>query len=261
MAGQLQGLLPGDLGDLGEASVSLRWIEDTIDLLISHYSDVSDETGLVESELGDSRKRHLELIAHLLLCGQRLFLSITELKTDALSAIFTRNIEANLTRPHEGIQSNGYSEVLPTVSPDIILQSPFWKRVVIPLYCATSLRSSDLLSHGNVTAPHGRLLATLNEQSREKKRTPVALVRHLLQIVSVCAAMFPAGGCWTTKNYGCWYQLPLTDNEENLFDSRVIIPPRNILGSSPEDLAILLNIIAGILTVHGEMSGDSSLQL
>ena len=53
VVGQLQGLLPGDLGDLGEASLGLRWMEDTIDMLISRYSDISDETGLVETQIED----------------------------------------------------------------------------------------------------------------------------------------------------------------------------------------------------------------
>lgn len=254
----MQGLLPGDLGDLGEASLSLRWIEDSIDMLIAKYNDVSDGTGAVETRLNDSHLRHLQLVVHLLACGQRLYLCEAELATDALWPIMLKVAEANLTRPGEAIQHNGVSEDLPIVAPEIILQSPFWKFVLLPLLRSASRSSITLLQ----SSTHCRnLLAALEKACNEERAPPSTLTRHLLQIVSICASMYPAGACWMTNSHSSWYELPLNHEEEKSLDTQAIIPPRCIQGSSVEDFTIIINVICGILALNGEMNGDTNLQI
>eukprot|EP00977_Amphora_coffeiformis_P010157 scaffold2363_cov159-Amphora_coffeaeformis.AAC.19 len=261
VAGQIQGLLPGDLGDLGDASFTLRWIEDSIDMLISKYNDVSDGTGVVETRLNDSRLKHLQLVAHLLACGQRLFLCEAELETDALLPIMLKVVDANLTRLGEAIQPKGVSEDLPMVAPEIILQSPFWRTILIPLLRNASRSPKTLLENTGNSTHYGNLLAALEKACNKERAPSVALMRHLLQIVSVCASVYPAGACWMTTSHSSWYELPLNYEEEKILDTQAIIPPRCIQGSSMEDLAIILNVVSGIMAFNGDITGDTNLQI
>ena len=261
VAGQLQGRLPGDLGELGDGSLTLSWMEDTVEMLITRYSDVSDETGLVQSSLGDKHEKHLELIARLLYSAQRLYLCRAELETDALSSILTRVIGKNLTDPDNFRPNTQLTEELPRTAPDVIVQSPFWKTVLVPLLIAANVSPSTLLENARPSSHYAGLLASLEMAvSSGRKDTPRTLTRHLLQIVSVCASLFPVGACWVTNSHTSWYAMPFSEGEENRLDANMIVPPRYIPGCAPEDLAIVLNTLYGILKVYGELDGDANIQ-
>jgi hypothetical protein len=262
VAGQLQGRLPGDLGDLGQGSLTLSWLEDTIEMLMARYNDDSDENGLARRRLSENLEKHLELISRLLCTAHRIYLCRAETDTDSLSLTITKAIGNSLTDPDKIIRPPGCTEELPQVAPDVIVQSPFWRFVVVPLLSVSSTPSVNLLQSAVESSWYTSLLECLERavvSSRNNSRSTVA--RHLLQLVSVCASLFPAGACWTTNSHASWYKIPLTNEEENHLDARVLVPPRYIPGSSPEDLAVLLNTLLGVLELHGEMDGDLCVQI
>lgn len=231
-----------------------------IDVSISRYTDKSDESGVAGSRLGDSQLKQLELISQLLASAQRVHLMQAEMKTDALETIAEKVVEACLTRPEDTIQQQPVVDELPAAAASVVLRSPFWKYVLMPLASCLPNSSTGLLEGIDQAARHGEILGEMGDQAREGTTTSTISARALLQILSVCSSLFPAGACWTSRSQSCWYELPLS-RDDDFIDSGAVLPIRYVQGSTPEDLAIVVSTVGRILESHGDMNGDSDVQL
>jgi hypothetical protein len=251
VAGTLQGLMPGDLGDLGAASWTL---EKAIRLLgILTLAD-NMETGSSSIGSNDVNTTKLELIARVMACTQRLYLSDaawskSEDPTQELISIIEDSAHVDdFLRPQMGNPDED------SYAPALIAKSPFVDLILGHLYrlapgsptleTVPSGASPDEIGQSSLSNPLLLYLAQNDDNVRTNSKDLV----KLLQIVTACAEAFPSGSCWMTRTQR-WCELGPVDDE---LDEDIL----QVNAGTPDDLAVVVYVVANILELHGGHTGD-----
>jgi hypothetical protein len=265
LAGELQGNPTGDLGDLDRGSLKDRYITDLLHLVMSDVGKVIEvEKGRRRSfqwsALDLRQRRHIELLARLLAIAQRRYLNQIELDSmdgdlnDALSKLLKKRAEGSdkWEDPKECRDS--------ACSPAVIIDSPFMKYVVHKL-CLGNGSNSEMQKRINSDRGDAELeyvadypaLKLLKEKAESSGASQIAL----LSIICACVEVFPAGECWTsTIGSSSWHRLDLPSDSSSSIGDRVLY----CHSSLPDDLGLLLSLLAEMLETNGGPRGELTLQ-
>ena len=249
-AGALQGALPGDLGNLGNATLSIGLVNDLLQLALGRHGE-----SLESSSVDEIQQTQLALGAHLIACAQRRCLcSLEHEKIEN----HTRHLADFLDRiPKIDEISHSGNDSLATSTPDpgsVISHAPFFKHILQRLYDAavqkTTTRPSDATkSLDEKSLP---LLNILRKNASKANHSEgSSKIISLLQIVEKCASEFPAGVCWASS-CSCWLELPDIGETESNYS--------HIHTCDSKDLATVIVVVAKVLECHGDHNGDVGCQ-
>ena len=264
VAGKIQGLIDGDLGDLGSASLTERQLMDLLDLGINdvvkafendaNAATVSRKRRLDRSNQGvwcpvdDRQKLQLEVVTRLLSCAQRLYISRESWNAldnpdemlGTLLKVPSSNkdgewVEPELTEAQE----------LPV---GVLAKSP-WMHFILRKLTLRKYGHNDteeLAIDGNKN-PFNVVLQLISNDN-ETLESPVPY----LAIIAASAECFPAGECWASSATENWNRFVPEDKRRG-----------EVMwchGSSAFDLVSLLSILAKLLEEHGQPESDSRAQ-
>jgi hypothetical protein len=251
VAGTLQGLMPGDLGDLGAASWPL---DKAIRLLGILTLTGNMKSGNSSQGSNDVNTAKLELIARVMACAQRLYLSAaawskSEDPTQELISFIEDSAHVDdFLRPQTG---NTDEDSYPSA---VVAKSPFVDLILRRLYRLApgspnleSAPSGESQEESELSGLSDPLLVHLAQNDDNVRTNSEDLVK-LLQIVSACAEAFPSGSCWMTQTQR-WCELGPVDDD---LDEDMI----QINAGTPDDLAVVVHVVANILELHGGHTGD-----
>jgi hypothetical protein len=281
VAGKIQGLLTGDFGSLGKASFTEKQVSSLLQLAIDDVEKIASmqestsashrrQKGrhVVWRELVYRKRQHLELVARLMACAQRLYLSRVE-----WALLDDQNEElTNMLGSYDGPGDDWIEPKLPGKEPcpvEEFAASPWVEYVIRNLYEAApqavedlqgdnsmimfSQESTNQTTTSNATIPslNFPILKYLSNGSAKYDSSPISAL-SFLPIVGACAEAFPAGECWTSSSQNNWHRLSSTDpqREEVL----------HCHGCSPDDLSIIIYLLSNLLNVHGGPGGDIAIQ-
>lgn len=243
--------MPGDLGDLGAASWTL---EKAIRLYGILTLTDNMETGSSSNGSNDVSTTKLELVARVMACAQRLYLSDaawrkSEDTTQELISFIEDSAHVDdFLRPQSGNPGED------SYAPVVVAKSPFVDLILGHLYrlapgsptldSVSSGASSDESELSSLSYP---LLVHLAQNDDNVPTNSEDLVK-LLQIVSACAEAFPNGSCWMTRTQR-WCELGPVDDE---LDEDVL----QVNAGTPDDLAVVVHVVANILELHGGHTSD-----
>ncbi|KAG7361239.1 phosphatidylinositol 3- and 4-kinase [Nitzschia inconspicua] len=269
VAGNIQGRLSDDLGDLGAASLSEKHLTELLRLVVGSTSKVLETS---ESNAGTSnrrtrnqkspgqtlwrrldlrQRRHLELASRLLACAQRLFLAregAKELPIDKLKSLVTAS---NTGR--DGLSPSKYMPGHPRLSVEVLSRSPWMSTIVSGLVATLNIASSNLpTKNGRVDTSeimHDSLLPAIDllviDNSIQQKES----VLSCLAIVAACCECFPYGQCWASSPAENWQQ--------QIFENENVV---QIHACSQSDLGLLLHLLSDLLETNGRPDSESSVQ-
>jgi hypothetical protein len=243
--------MPGDLGDLGAASLSLKKAARLLAVLIMTGHMKTDKAGHKSNDVHTTK---LELIARVMACTQRLYLSDAAWSkrkdpTQELISFIEDSAHADdFLRPQTGKPDED------SYAPAVVAKSPFVDQILRHLYrlapgspTLESVPPSESQDQGGLPDLSYPLLAHLAQNDDNVHTDAKDLVR-LLQIVSACAEAFPSGSCWMTSTQR-WYELgPVNDD----LDEDVL----QLNAGAPDDLAVVVHCVTNILELHGGHTGD-----
>ena len=259
-AGELSGLMPGDLGDLGEASLTPRVIDDLLQLAMDRNGEVSSSSRVGDAttiNLDEMQQTQLELIVRLLACGQRISLCRLEQERMGNRTLLLFDMIDRIRKPDDLVLTNESSEAFAASSATVAAKTPFMNYVLNGLYIAASAALSARLKTSSSSQPdhdHLPIITELANSIDSDSRPPMDPVttRSLLQIVAACAEAFPSGACWASRSLSSWSEIP---NEGREFEYN-----RHVHGCAPHDLAAVVLVVANILDAHGDHNGDAECQ-
>jgi len=265
VAGKLQGLETGGLGDLGEASLSARHINQLLDATMT-CNLKQDKPSIQVSEF---ERVHLELTAKLLACAQWRYIGSKEWNESG------NPTESLITMVQDDVHIEDYLRIseIPTAqktpnlgASTIMEHSPFVSHVLRPLYdnalpdgmvglgadckpvSKESRQDPDLK-----TVLEGQPLLKALSSNTTATATNVAALAPLLQTLSAAAETFPGGCCWTSSCLPShWRRLPVVKEWK--------MRPLWSLVCSPDDLATVVLAVACVLFSHGGASGNENVQ-
>ena len=280
MAGKIQGLLTGDFGSLGKASFTEKQVSSLLQLAIDNIEKIvkrQESTSashrhqkgrhVVWRELLYRQRQHLELVARLMACAQRLYLSRVEW---ALLDDQTEEL-TNMLGSYDGPGEDWIEPKLTGKEACPVKEfaaSPWVEYVIRNLYEAAPLAVEDLqgdssmivlsqessnqtTSNATIPSLNFPILKYLSKGSTKYDSAPISAV-SFLPIVGACAEAFPAGECWTSSSQNNWHRLSSTDPQTE----EVI----HCHGCSPDDLSIIIYLLSNLLNVHGGSGGDNTIQ-
>ncbi|KAL7571734.1 hypothetical protein ACA910_002833 [Epithemia clementina (nom. ined.)] len=259
-AGEIRGLLPGDLGDLGKASLSPRLIDDLLQLVMDRNGELSalSRAGDLETtSLDEIQQTQLELTARLMACGQRIVLCQLEQQNMSNKKQLLFDMIDKLPKLDDLPRMGEVSESFAANSSVVVAKAPFMRHVLKGLHSTASVtlsaRSSQPTeSHSDGT--HLSIIMALKAEASGEKRPSIdpTTTRTLLQIVAACAEAFPSGACWASRSMSCWFVVPnkLRKLENN----------RHVHGCVPDDLAAVVSVVGDVLDSHGDHNGDAECQ-
>ena len=274
VAGKIQGLVDGDLGDLGSASLSERQLLYLLDLCINDVVKVFDKAGAAVTvgrkrlqkmsnqtlwcPVDNRQQLMLEVVAKLLACAQRLYMS-----REGWNALENpdERLEALLKVPSANKDDEWSDPDLPEMEeepPARILAKCPWMHLVLrklmpPKHGA---RCSDPTSADKIKDQFGsacienplRPVLKLIANDNDTHESPIPY----LAIIGASAEFFPGGECWALsaiENWRCF--IP-----EDKLRGEVIW----YHGSSTFDLISLLSILSNLLEEHGQPESVPSIQ-
>jgi hypothetical protein len=252
-AGKLMGYLPGDLGDMGLASLTFSQV---LTLLSGTCNTTALTKLLKRKELFDwpvsfEVQGHLELCARLLSCGQRYYISDAECRlVEDPEALLLSMIEApeDDDTPEWVLFRERKLAKVPTCSPSIVLASPFYEYILAPLSRLIDRQHFQL--HGSL--PILNALYELPISALKQSDIKIQNIA-LLQILGACTELFPSGACWASISQSSWKELRLdSDNLTKRF--------RQIRCCTPDDLAGIVSLVVSMLEMHGGPSGEADVQ-
>lgn len=280
MAGKIQGLLTGDFGSLGKASFTEKQVSSLLQLAID---DIEKIVSMKESTSASHRQKkgrhvvwrqllyrqrqHLELVARLMACAQRLYLSRVE-----WALLDDQNEElTNMLGSYDGQGDDWIEPKLPGKEPcpvEEFAASPWVKYVIRNLYEAAPQAVEDLQGDNsmimlsqestnqttsNTTIPslNFPILKYLAKGSTKFDSSPISAL-SFLPIVGACAEAFPAGECWTSSSQNNWHRLSSMDPQKE----EVL----HCHGCSPDDLSMIIYLLSNLLNAHGGPGGDIAIQ-
>ena len=268
VAGKIQGLLDGDLGDLGAASLTERQVLDILNLGIHDTVKVFEKENMntaIESRtkrqklssqalwrpLETRQQLHLELIARLLACAQRLYMAregwdALDRPDDTLEGFWKIRGPNN-----DGDWVDPEPPEVEKVSIQVLAECP-WMSLILPNIIPSNdcaIPSKPDIS-GAITPIQNPLYSVLKllEKEEYSRASPIPY----LAIIGACAELFPAGECWTSSTTENWHCFTPKDTlrDEVIYSH----------GSSPFDLTVLLSILLKLLAQHGSPEGDPRAQ-
>ncbi|CAB9503037.1 protein kinase TEL1 [Seminavis robusta] len=287
-AATLRGLMPGELGDLGEATLTAKEIGLILSIVLSSLTAVQPtltvKNRISWNTLDVTIQRHLELCARLLACAQRQFLVDQEwMLLEDPNAFFVRIVKEFSRDDDEVKRLSSSDATYPSCSPAIMAKSPWATQILAPLIQNFPLGSnkgtdatvpmdidgsnsqsltpslSQSLSQGaslgsNSQSLQHPLLEAINVVGNNEQSEPaMRSSRALLLIIAACAEAFPSGRCWTSTSHKHWFPL----NPENLDVESTV----HVNCSSPTDFAILVHVVSNVLEASGGSNGDQELQI
>jgi hypothetical protein len=261
-AGQLQGLMSGDLGTLGRATLTRAKLDRVLDVVVpvglKHLNDiggVKKNTKVIPVEPNEYQQSELELLARLLASAQRIHVREEEWTllygtdpTDALIETLrehSRNADREYLRipllmdPHNNQQHPHDSFC--------IVESPFYQRILLPLY-TLSARAADLATSSYAFEDFSMLqqLKEASSTSAMSKDSDYQYIVPFLKIICACVEVYPAGDCWISQSN--WHLLNGLD--------KLHIEPLRALACAPEDLAVVVHVVTTVLIANGGATGD-----
>lgn len=275
VAGKLQGLMPGDLGDLGTGSLSYKTLSHLLDLLVQRICTHSGA-----GDLSTASKAQLELTARLLACAQRTFLvrhewnELEDPTEDLISEIETRpdfNDYYSLECP---------DVPYPSCAPSTLAESPFINLILRHIWAlapGSCLSTSTGFASDKATSVYndecqaqsesqtGRTRCDAGEASEKLMVEALAMsieglavcekkLVGLLHIVGAAAEVCPLGACWTSNTQNNWRILSTHDDASTT--SALVI----LNGGSSEDLAVVVQCICSILEAYGGHNASLEIQ-
>ena len=276
VAGQIQGLLGGDFGDLGKSSLDHRQISDLLGLVMNDVEKmVSAPDSRVDTRTKRGRqvdwhpldlrqRRHLELGARLMACAQRRYLAQAEWQHDEDLNLLNYLKQPSGADDDEWIEP----EVKETMCPTNVLADSPWMKYIIESLCAgislpnqnpnPDIRSYALSQDSPVESPNEKdgilvfpVLKSITDRESSSSQTFHSLL-SILPIIGACAESFPGGGCWTSATFSYWHRLSPSDPP----DSEVLY----YQGCCPNDQSLVVHLLGTLLEVHGDPGGDSIIQ-
>lgn len=287
-AGKLQGLLPGDLGDVGKASLDENDVKKLIAMTVTDTdidkvrigNDVSksqtrrSRTPLTNREQSleptDLSRRHFELCARLLACSQRQYLADAEWEVMKQPVDDYRESIPPDPHPEATFVDPLGSNVFESCSQSDFVNSTWMSSVGLPLwsFCdnvlareasqldAVASQETSIAGASSAFPPQSDIQhfsSVLQEMSSkmydQAARSPVPF----LQLVCACAETFPMGQCWTSNTQRNWQSVTPNDllsTEEKLYSN----------GCSPDDIALVVSLVANILEANGGPDGNQQTQ-
>jgi hypothetical protein len=239
-----------------------RHINDLLDLVMRDVGKVikNDDDSkrkrdfqLKWTALDLKQRRHLEVAARLMAIAQRKYLAQAEL------TLMGDNVEEGLMKDLMAREEGSDEWVLPKsrgedrCPSDAFVESPFMRYVAQKLcpYNSSEDQNDDSGGPELDSVTDYPILKRL----RDKATNPTDSQIGYLSVVCACAEIFPAGECWTsTIGIASWHHL-LPPSDSSKEDGVVYYH-----GSSPDDLGLLVSILAEMLEANGGPGGDLSLQ-
>lgn len=270
VAGKVQGLLDGDIGYLGSASLTERQVTDLMNLAINDTVKLFEKEMMnTATEISRSKRQklssqalwrpldprqqlQLELVARLLACSQRFYMAREE--WDALENP-DETLEGYWKIPGPNKDEEWIDPEEPKVKkvPAHVLAKCPWMCLIIRKLI-TPIQPVELTKISNISSAVASTENTLNlvlkilEKEEDSSRSPMPY----LAIIGACADLFPAGECWASSTTENWYRFA----PKNKLKEEVIY----CHGSSPGDLTMLLSILSKLLVKHGSPEGDPRIQ-
>jgi hypothetical protein len=232
-AGELQGLLTGDLGDLGDATLTMKHVNALLETLLEDV--FRPDTVLVE--FNPHQQFHLELVARLFKCAQRFYLE------DISWTSMHSELETGVSFLEWASSSSAKSHAL---TPKQLLGSPFWNilRFTFPVI-ASGKRDSQIQSDPMIQEMLQSSTSTVDIKS----------IIPVLRIVTTCAYHFPSGQCWTSSLQN-WYDL---GSIAGTIDGDCKRAFTNLCNG--DDLCLLIKVLADVLEWSGSNNGSTSLRV
>ena len=265
MAGRLQGLHPGDLGDLGTATLTKRHLNAILDAAMQictmeEFKDGNKSNKNNKSDFPLTKPVHklqLQTTVRLLACAQRLFIADVEWNSlaregdgektgqtpiDALLA--SMPVQRRPEREYLSIETN--ADAIATVEAGLVSRAPFCQLVLKHLCSATSsFESGDTTFELELP-----ILKTLRTNKFSASQNTVI---SLLQVVCAAVEVFPAGDCWISScQESRWHRQSAVPD--------ITIGPLSIIASSPDDLAVIVHIAGCLLEMYGASKGEQCAQ-
>ena len=278
--------MPGELGNVGSASLTFKNISNILDVLLLHAGDSARPDGTL-SEIYKSR---LELTVRLLACAQRLYLSKAEweIMEDPVAEITAHFGNQPVLNDYNSLpQNKGGSDQYNNYgvcSPSVLAESPVVHRVLRHL-CAVAPGSvvsavSDSEYGGSGGGGGGASQESSQRQGTSQSAAPrspntnalleaLALsvgglsvkesqVIALLHVVSAASEVFPLGGLWTssTGSPNNWRKVPAVE----CGSISLVLEPVNIGTGSLADLAVVVRVVGSVLETHGGYNASAEIQ-
>jgi len=270
VAGKLQGLLPGDLGDIGAATLDAsklnhlrcRILSEKVVLSYANGAFPSNTSASVQagaakrskstttcaySPMTRKERRYFELCSRLLRCSQRTFLAKAEYEL----AIDSETL-GQLTE-------NGLSSDNALLPEEIFQDSPWIEYVINPL-CAKNVEPYMKSFSGQDKEDGKRLSPSQSTFTIPTKVAAVSsdpmLVTGYLQLISACAEIFPRGECWSSTNR--WARCNFCHFSNHLEGSLGVESFCAV--ATLQDLARLVRLITSILEHFAGVSGAQTVQ-
>jgi len=291
-AGKLQGLLPGDLGDVGRASLNNKEIDKLLKMTVTDHdistvrmgTDVTKpqkkgpwhsqtrlDTREPSLEPTDLSLRHFELCARLLACSQRQYLSDAEWDTMGENPVDVY-VEAipNDPHPETSCLATPTSKPFNSCSQSDFEDSPWISRVGLPLwsFCdnavsretssqleAAATQETSVSAASPVFTPQSDIqhfASVLQAMSDKMYDETSKSPVPFLQLVCACAETFPMGQCWTSSTQHNWHAYTPKDL---LSEDKAYCN-----GCSPDDIALVVSLVTNILEAFGGPNGNVQTQ-
>ncbi|GKY92429.1 hypothetical protein MPSEU_000213400 [Mayamaea pseudoterrestris] len=273
VAGRLQGLHPGDLGDLGPATLTKRHLGAILDVAVQicTVEEIKDTLKSSRNNKTDFplnkpiHKQQLQVTARLLACLQRLVIADAEWNENEQSVVQhdgeqtpSDRLLAKLPqhrRPDREYLDLSLSNTQDSYDIDAYASSPFCELVLKPLFAAGNKVSQDCpAGEESLRDAEGTLsLPIISTLASEPVTTSDSAIIPLLQLICAAVEIFPAGDCWVSACVqGRWHRHGAVPGGA--------IGPITLLAGSPDDLAAIIFVVGGILITQGTSGGDEEIQ-
>ena len=275
VAGDIQGLPDGDLGELGKASFTDSQTSHFLTLVMDEVAKSITEadssktsssssgqsgprSGHVIDALSKVQRTLLELVARLLAHAQRQYIGGEEWGlVDDHEQFFIQQVGE--------VGSHGEWEMpCPPVqkrcSVEQLAASPWSIHILRKLHqwavsggaamdtpLVDQSQENTLLGSGDIPATTYPLFKHFST-AMEEEESSSATILSVLPIVAVCAEVFPSGRCYVSQCQKGWTRLKPTDRmrEKNMYS----------LGCSGFDLGMIIHLLARLLVVTGSSGQD-----
>ena len=234
VAGQLQGRMPGDLGDLGEASLSASSFVKLLDLLDKHKLAAPVLRARVISQ------------------AQRIDLYTAEWeeidnRTDMFKSIVSSQRALD---EYFCLERHAPPHVAPHCSSGALAETTYVCRVLQPLVVAGKTdQAGETRQQTEDSCPRWR--EALDSPSTGQGLLQGRDVVSRLKMICACSILYPLGGCWASNSQNSWYDIP--GAEERL-------EPSKVMGGSFIDLAATVDTVGALLKTCVEMKEGSMVQ-
>jgi hypothetical protein len=266
VAGHEQGLLPGDLGDIGDATLVNGEITYLLQLLLSREELIrlqddkptkakgynNSNQGIMMKALCKNQRKHLDLIVRLLKAAQRYFLADAEYKETTIPADGCDGLFTSLS----DITSHG---------DDKMLQCPWNYFIWNNVHSFGSIRHDALekkLSSGGINdgKESGGSSIKFGGKVPQSKigQDDEFLIISYLRIICACSEIFPRGECWSSSNQ--WHETTYSPLDNDDLDP--IHKSRTYCNTcSLTDMTSIIKSISSLLRKHGGAGGDVRIQM